>query len=157
MVKADRLTISSGRLNEGLEHRTEREVRRIRRRAFRVALAHRKVASGEWRVASHESHKALEAAPAWHKDQEEAPAWQDQEATLAWHRSRRRSWSVTGFGRSAGLAQGSRRSVSNGSRPGGEQNGSGSGPESDPALKPWPFPNQGVELGSAGAGRSGCG
>ncbi len=66
--KADRLTNLSGRLNAGLEHRTERELLRVRE----PALA--------W-------HKDLGATLAWHKDLGATLAWhKDLGATLARHK-----------------------------------------------------------------------
>ncbi len=58
-----------------------------------------------------------------------------------------------GPGGSPGLAQGPRPgSYSGGARPGDGQGGAGSEAGSDPALKPWPFPNQGVDQGASDSG-----
>ena len=43
-------------------------------------------------------------------------------------------------------------SYSGGTRPGDGQGGAGSEAGSDPALKPWPFPNQGVDQGASDSG-----
>ena len=43
-------------------------------------------------------------------------------------------------------------SYSGGARPGDGQGGAGSEAGSDPALKPWPFPNQGVDQGASDSG-----
>ena len=43
-------------------------------------------------------------------------------------------------------------SYSDGTRPGDGQGGAGSEAGSDPALKPWPFPNQGVDQGASDSG-----
>src|SRR5271157_2701587 len=58
-----------------------------------------------------------------------------------------------GAGGSPGLAQGPRSgSYSGGARPGDGQGGPGSEAGSDPSLKPWPFPNQGVDQGASDSG-----
>ncbi|MGZ3395869.1 MAG: hypothetical protein ACXWPK_17535 [Isosphaeraceae bacterium] len=58
-----------------------------------------------------------------------------------------------GPGGSPGLALAPRPgSYSGGTRPGDGQGGAGSEAGSDPALKPWPFPNQGVDQGASDSG-----
>src|SRR5271157_5865254 len=76
--KADRLTNLSGRLNAGLEYRTERDLRRVRE----PALAWHKglVAALAW-------HKELVAALAWHEELVAALArYKELVAALAWHK-----------------------------------------------------------------------
>ena len=46
-------------------------------------------------------------------------------------------------------------SYSDGARPGDGQGGAGSEAGSDPTLKPWPFPNQGVDQGASDTGGGG--
>ncbi len=61
-----------------------------------------------------------------------------------------------GQGGAGSEAQGSRPgSYSGGARPGDGQGGAGSEAGSDPALKPWPFPNQGVDQGASDSGGGG--
>src|SRR5208337_1080841 len=58
-----------------------------------------------------------------------------------------------GQGGAGSAAPGSRPgSYSGGTRPGDGQGGAGSEAGSDPALKPWPFPNQGVDQGASDSG-----
>src|SRR5271157_5871181 len=58
-----------------------------------------------------------------------------------------------GAGGSPGLALAPRSgSNSGGAGPGDGQGGAGSEAGSDPSLKPWPFPNQGVDQGASDAG-----
>ena len=58
-----------------------------------------------------------------------------------------------GQGGAGSEAQGVRSgSYSGGTRPGDGQGGAGSEAGSDPALKPWPFPNQGVDQGASDSG-----
>src|SRR5271157_3785594 len=58
-----------------------------------------------------------------------------------------------GQGRAGSEAQGARPgSNSGGAGPGDGQGGAGSEAGSDPSLKPWPFPNQGVDQGASGTG-----
>ncbi|MGA7498770.1 MAG: hypothetical protein WBX00_18735 [Isosphaeraceae bacterium] len=58
-----------------------------------------------------------------------------------------------GQGGAGSEAQGARPgSYSGGARPGDGQGGAGSEAGSDPALKPWPFPNQGVDQGASDSG-----
>jgi len=75
--KADRLTNLSGRRNAGLEHRTERELLRVREPA--LAWPKELEAALAW-------PKELEAALAWPKELEAALAWpKELGAALAWH------------------------------------------------------------------------
>src|SRR5208337_3237342 len=58
-----------------------------------------------------------------------------------------------GQGGAGSAAPGSRPgSYSDGAQPGDGQGGAGSEAGSDPALKPWPFPNQGVDQGASDSG-----
>ena len=58
-----------------------------------------------------------------------------------------------GQGGAGSETQGARSgSYSGGARPGDGQGGAGSEAGSDPALKPWPFPNQGVDQGASDSG-----
>src|SRR5208282_4772925 len=60
---------------------------------------------------------------------------------------------VQGAGGSLGLALAPRSgSNSGGAGPGDGQGGAGSEAGSDPSLKPWPFPNQGVDQGASDTG-----